>query len=66
MDDNSPLAMQFKEFDDDGDNKLNSDQVYELLKVLGKNIYKGSVTSVPIRFYLGCQNAELCRRRSSA
>lgn len=46
MDDNSPLAMQFKEFDDDADNKLTPDQVYELLKLIGKNIYKGSVSSV--------------------
>lgn len=46
MDDSSPLAMQFREFDTDGDNKLNPDEVYELLKLLGKNIYKGSVSSV--------------------
>jgi hypothetical protein len=48
MDENSPLSMQFKEFDSDGDGKLTADEVYELLKVLGKNIYKGSVTRVHI------------------
>ena len=46
MDDSSPLAMQFKELDSDGDNKLTVDEVHELLKLLGKNIYKGSITSV--------------------
>lgn len=61
MDDNSPLAMQFKEFDDDADNKLTPDQVYELLKLIGKNIYKGSVSSVQYANNLGCQNVELPR-----
>jgi Ca2+-binding EF-hand superfamily protein len=58
MDESSPLAMQFKELDDDNDNKLNVDQVYELLKVLGKNIYKGSVTSVIYITNIGRKNAK--------
>lgn len=60
MDQSSPLAMQFKEFDADGDNKLSPAEVYELLKLLGKNIYMGSVSSVHHICNLGCQDAELC------
>ncbi len=57
MDDSSPLAMQFKELDTDGDNKLTVDEVHELFKLLGKNIYKGSITSVIMLIYSGCKNA---------
>jgi Ca2+-binding EF-hand superfamily protein len=62
MDDQSPLAMQFKEFDTDGDGKLNPDEVYELLKLLGKNIYKGSVTSVNNLAIIGSLFDQLSRR----
>lgn len=42
----SPLAMQFNEFDTDGDGRINDNQTYELMKVLGKNVYIGSVRQV--------------------
>lgn len=54
MDESSPLAMQFKQLDADGDGKLTVDETYQLLKLVGKNIYKGSVTSVIFYFYVGC------------
>ncbi len=45
---NSPLEAQFNEFDTDKDGKIDDTQTYELLKLLGKNVYSGTVRQVYI------------------
>ena len=44
----SPLGMQFNEFDADKDGRLNDAEAYQLLKLLGKNVYQGTVRQVII------------------
>lgn len=44
--DTSPLGMQFQEFDADHDGLINATEAHDLLKLLGKNIYMGSVQNV--------------------
>ena len=55
----SPLGMQFAEFDTDEDGRINDNQTYELLKALGKNVYIGSVRQVIVRIKVGHQTFEL-------
>lgn len=40
------LMQQFQQFDNDKDGKISGEEAYELLKMLGKNIYKGSILDV--------------------
>ena len=44
----TPLGMQFNEFDTDKDGRLNDSEAYQLLKMLGKNVYQGTVRQVII------------------
>jgi Ca2+-binding EF-hand superfamily protein len=61
----SPLAMQFNEFDTDGDGRINDNQTYELMKVLGKNVYIGSVRQVIFLSNTGDETSKLCRPSSA-
>lgn len=44
--DTTPLGMQFKEFDTDHDGRITGNEAHELLKLLDKNIYLGTVQYV--------------------
>ena len=44
----SPLGMQFNEFDADKDGRITDTETYELLKLLGKNTYTGAVKQVSV------------------
>ena len=46
--DSSPLGMQFQEFDTDNDGLINGAEAHQLMKLLGKNIYVGSIQNVTI------------------
>lgn len=61
--DTTPLGMQFSEFDTDHDGKINAQQAHELLKLLGKNVYQGTVNNVLITLSLGYRYDELRQRR---
>ena len=44
--DKSPLELQFDEADADQDGKIDKNEASELMKLLGKNVYPGSVQRV--------------------
>ena len=44
--DTSPLGMQFAEFDTDHDGKITAQEAHELMKLLGKNLYQGTINNV--------------------
>ena len=44
--DNTPLGMQFLEFDTDKDGKITAGEAHDLMKLLGKNVYPGTVNNV--------------------
>ena len=49
--DTTPLGMQFSEFDTDQDGKITAQEAHDLLKLLGKNVYQGTVNNVNIKTY---------------
>lgn len=51
----------FNEHDTDHDGRLTVDQVYNLLKALNVNTYKGSVNKVSSPFISDHQTHELCQ-----
>lgn len=44
----TPLFEEFNAKDADKDGKIDDQQAYELLKLLGKNVYSGTVRQVSI------------------
>ena len=44
--DSTPLGMQFLEFDTDKDGKITAGEAHDLMKLLGKNVYPGTVNNV--------------------